>query len=665
MLNDEAGGLLEILKSDRGLNYTFLDRSRPSLTFKRELLVPHLEIKRFHNLHAQILNSFSTRLRKIQSALPPEAQAAGPSPETVIATTSTQLRRSLFPDDLLDHILDFSPLSLLIRTDEPAVPWELVQLNGSVLSRKIPCGRSLITRQPLKRLRSRSNVRCASVLLIINPTEDLEGAEDELQAIDEVFSRSPYVYARCLYGKDATTTNLAKAVDHTAYDVIHYAGHSSLQADGSGMSTAFFHFADGPIDTRYVAKILERSPPALFFLNSCDSAVALSNDYSFDDLLGLSPALLRVGVEAVIGSLWPVIDQGGAAIARKFYAEVLSGKSIGKSLNEARDAVTNATGFPYWLGYSVFGDPNLTVISDRTWRQPFQSGGTAAAMATFVGRSMMHVSSLHSFLLNAVDSDTVAIAVACECRYSEALVVRSDLQLTEIIGRRPLNVGLPGKTGSAIFTRKMLEELEINPSSYRLIELDTAEVVAALHSGSVDMAGIWYPELKKVREDDFKIIFPSEKNSYTMCVLVARKPNTEEEHRAITSFIQTYKILSEKCQAEPYKWGHLLCDTLNIPLDDLKSSIDAFDFNFGGSASAQEMPEHIGQFIANEIKLLKSLELMPAESDIKDLFLWHRRPVSMSEGGQAPAHAATVAVDVQKSVSSLPLLVGRFEGLFA
>jgi len=663
MSYERADGLLEILRSERGLNYTFLDRSRPSLTFKRDLPVPAAEILRFHNLHAKILSSFSSRLRKIQNALVQTVPPTGPAPETLVATTSTHLRMSLFPEDLLEHVLDFSPSSLLIRTDEPAVPWELVQANGHVLSRKIPCGRSLITRRPLKRVAARSRVRRARVLLVINPTRDLDGADDELEAVDSIFSTSPYVDARVLYGKEATTSNFIKALEKRHYDIVHYAGHSSLDLSAEAPQTANFHFADGRVDARYVAKILERAPPALLFLNSCDSAVTVNQDHSFDDLLGLSPALLHVGVEAIIGSLWPVIDEGAASIASKFYAEALSGKSIGESLCEAREAVTDATGFPYWLGYSIFGDPNLTVVNDVTWRRPFKSGGLGPAMSTFAGRSMLHVSSLHSFLMNALASDTIAIAVACECRNSEALVVKKHLDVDRTAARRPLNVGLPGKTGSAVFTRKMVDELDLSPDLVRFIELDTAEVVAALQSGSVDLAGVWRPELVKVPEEDFDIIYPSKKNDYTICVLVTRKPQTDKEIQTTAALVHSYKLLAEECKRHPFKWGRLLSDMLNVPLSDLETSISAFDFTFGGTASTQEMPERISQFISDEIELLKRWGLMSDGIERNDLFLWES-DVSLPAIDQNTMDDLTVSVDVQKSVSSLPLLVGRFEGVF-
>jgi len=651
--------LLEILKTDTGLRFTFLDRGRPSLSYEQALEVPEAVFDDVAAQHVGILKAVGSHLvRSLSSTVQEASDIQGATRQ--IHDLAEAIRSSLFPADLLAHIRDFAPSTLLIRTNCPVIPWELSRLNGDLLGLKVPTGRSLLTQRPLRRITQRLPTRKMTVLIIANPTEDLAGADREADALVELFSQSPFFEFRLLQGREANLRNVGTAIGSGDFDVIHYAGHSDFV--GSHGHLALY---DTTISGQYLAKMLENNPPRFFFLNSCNSAIVESATQLFDDLLGVAPNLLRVGVDAVIGANWPVIDAPAVRIATEFYQQVGAGVAVGAALNRARRSTPIGQEVPYWLGYSLFGDPNLRLRDDDSWKaSSIRSGGRVAATSTFTGRASLHVSSLHSFLMSAEETDTCAVALACECRQSEALVRRRDTDLEAILRERPLRVGVPGRTGSGIFVRKMLAEIGLPLERCRFIELDTAEVQLALQRGAIDVTAMWYPSLAELDLDVFDIQFSTGPNDYTICVLVARTPRTDDERTAAANAARAFSALASTYRQAPSRWACLLAEQMGLPLEQVLKSLPAYDFTMAGLTSLASAPEGVVDFIEREIAFLKAEGLLDANFDPAPVLL----PLAVSDGlAQEPdvAMSRSLVADIQWSVSSLPLLIGRYLRYFS
>lgn len=285
--------LLEILRLKDGLRFTFLDRTRPSLSFEQTLDVPELIFEKVSLAHENILRSASKNLikRTIDTNQEIRPTNSERNVKDQIHLLSEQIRHSLFPNELLSHIKDFSPSSLLIRTDEPLIPWELSKINGDILGVKIPIGRGLLTQRPLKRLKPRSKTRIIKILIISNPTNDLPGADAEADVLVNFFNKSPYFKFTILRRQEATVESLRSTLLKYDFDIIHYAGHSDYKK--STTKKGVIALNNTTITTGYLSKLFEKSPPSLVFFNSCNSAVVESTKMFFDDLNGVAPNLLR------------------------------------------------------------------------------------------------------------------------------------------------------------------------------------------------------------------------------------------------------------------------------------------------------------------------------------------------------------------------------------
>jgi len=648
---------LEVLRTDVGLRFTFLDRARPSLSYEQSLAVPAAMIDGVAARHRAILEVVSNRISRDirRTACAPASEI---SVKAAIHNLSEEVRTALFPEDLLAHIRDFAPTSLLIRTNCPQIPWELSRINGDLLGLKLPTGRGLLTQRPLRRVAARKPNRWVRVLMIANPTGDLPGADAERDALTALFEGSPFFEARVLHGAEATLENFAQEWSSGAYDVLHFAGHSTTGDKTHGELL----LADGSVGGQYLAKILERNPPEFVFLNSCNSGVVAGSAILFDDLLGLAPNLLRVGVDAVIGTAWPVIDDATVEIATEFYRQVGLGVAVGMALNRARRVVEATDEVPYWLGYALFGDPDLRLRDDDSWKvEAIRSGGRVAAASTFSGRASLHVSSLHSFLISAEHTDTAAIAIACECHRSEALVHGSKIDLGEIAQERDIRIGVPGVTGSAIFARKMARELALPPARCRFIELDTAEVRLALDRGAVDATVLWYPDLSNLDLDRFVPRFSAGDHDYTLCVLVARTPRTTEEKMAAHAAVREFAALGRQLSAAPRRWSQLLADQMGLSAEDVARALPAYDFVLAGHSTADTIPAHVRAFIEREIAFLRGEGLLDPAFPVDQVLL----PLDEERDSAAVDAASGLTADIQWSISSIPLLMGKFQGIYS
>jgi CHAT domain-containing protein len=81
---------------------------------------------------------------------------------------------------------------------------------------------------------------------------------------------------------------------------------------------------------------------------------------------GWAPTVLDSGGSGFIGGLWPLSDQGAAAFAAHFYAElnqaIHAGGSplVSKLLQDSRQGFFES-GDPTYLGYVYYGDVNLAI----------------------------------------------------------------------------------------------------------------------------------------------------------------------------------------------------------------------------------------------------------------------------------------------------------------
>ncbi len=139
---------------------------------------------------------------------------------------------------------------------------------------------------------------------------------------------------------------------------------------------------DGLLQLREVVEL--ELDGQLVILSACRSASG--ELVEGEGVMGLARAFFQAGARAVIGSLWPLRDDEGAALAEELSRELARGRGVAGSLAVAQRRLAER-GFPAatWSALIVFGDGDLAPIPARTT----YVGTLLGAAATLVGVAVL------------------------------------------------------------------------------------------------------------------------------------------------------------------------------------------------------------------------------------------------------------------------------------
>ena len=285
----------------------------------------------------------------------------------------TRLGRLLVADDVRAVLPSQLEHQLVVVHDAPAsrVPWETLRVGG-----QFPAVKSGLSRRYLadnlsvaKWLESRRQQAVLEILLVINPTGDLPGAEEEGRRLRKLFGENPRSRLTVRHGPEATKAALLADLRSSRYDLVHYAGHAFFdpaEPARSGILCAGRKILSGA-ELAGVGRL-----PNLVVFNACEAARirgradrkkrALDISRRLERAVGLAEAFLRGGIANYVGTYWPVGDAAAAAFALAFYEGLLRGESIGAAVLEARHAVRALKPATVdWADYIHYGDFNFSL----------------------------------------------------------------------------------------------------------------------------------------------------------------------------------------------------------------------------------------------------------------------------------------------------------------
>lgn len=175
----------------------------------------------------------------------------------------------------------------------------------------------------------------------------LHAAEAEAQAVHAELGGT------ALIGHAATRGAFLEALERS--DIVHLAAHVALSADNPWF--AEFHLGGGDRVALWEMARHVRSS-RLLVLSGCEtfrSPTSLS--------FGVSTVLHLAGVDTLVGSRWPVSDDGTARLMRVFYRDLRAGRSVPEALRRAR-AELSASSRPYvWAAFVVSTDSAETALT--------------------------------------------------------------------------------------------------------------------------------------------------------------------------------------------------------------------------------------------------------------------------------------------------------------
>lgn len=191
--------------------------------------------------------------------------------------------------------------------------------------------------------------------LLYDPS--LESADDELAIM-----RSLKDAGASVRELPARRQELITALESGEFDFLHVASHGVFGGRRSADASALL-MEDGPLTVSdlspVAAAVLRRAAPLIFF-NACSSG---RSGYSLTRLGAWGAELVRMGCGAFVGTLWAVTDEGALRFAQEFYRLLIQDRlPIGEALQQARLLVRQALGEDTtWLAYCGFADPTARV----------------------------------------------------------------------------------------------------------------------------------------------------------------------------------------------------------------------------------------------------------------------------------------------------------------
>jgi pimeloyl-ACP methyl ester carboxylesterase len=256
---------------------------------------------------------------------------------------------------------------MVVVHDAPGsrIPWETIRIDGwspaisGGLSRRYAADNLSVA----KWLEKRRYGKTLDLLLVVNPTGDLDGAEKEGTCIHGLFDSHSLVNITELRGAEASKQTLKRAFQSGKYDVVHYAGHAYFDEQEPSRSGILCHGRDVLTGAELAGL---GNLPGMVFFNACEAGRVRGRGKKPDidikkriqENVGLAEAFLRGGVANYVGTYWSVGDASAKRFAETFYPALLDGKSISSALLSARKSVHEIRSVD-WADYIHYGSPNF------------------------------------------------------------------------------------------------------------------------------------------------------------------------------------------------------------------------------------------------------------------------------------------------------------------
>jgi ribosomal protein L40E len=268
----------------------------------------------------------------------------------------------LFLPTAIQRHLSHTESPILLASNDLELPWELMYAENEFLCLRVPVGRLPMMRD-FPRRNDYTREDKPRFLLLGNPTGDLPATEDEINRIARRLSKER-AEVEVWLRDDVTGLKLHRALASGHYDVIHYSGHAYFNhenPDESGLLLA----GQNVFIAQTIQRTLRGRP--LILLNACESGREMMRDgevsYTASEAEGLASSFIRGGALAILGSLWPVFDEGAAEFAGVFYDGLLSGENLGEAARLARLQVRESRPHDVtWASFVLYGDPTLTLL---------------------------------------------------------------------------------------------------------------------------------------------------------------------------------------------------------------------------------------------------------------------------------------------------------------
>lgn len=286
------------------------------------------------------------------------------------------LWKYLLPDELkkdyLEHPEKWQGKTLLIVSDEPYIPWELVWPYSVQGEDKYPwCISMQLTRWLRHDLQENthqlppSQLHFNKLACLAPVAAQLIKAQEEKQFLEQLIAENNL---NNVSPKKCYLSDIWELLETSGYNWFHVASHGNFKKNTPDDPSAIMlenadnltldDFLDPKIESH-----INKTRPAFVF-NSCHSG---RQSWALRGLGGWPNHLIGMGAGLFLAPLWPVSDGCALVFAKQFYQELLRGKTVAQAMLSGRLAIKDVSqGDSSWLAYSVYAHPNATVKTIKT-----------------------------------------------------------------------------------------------------------------------------------------------------------------------------------------------------------------------------------------------------------------------------------------------------------
>jgi CHAT domain len=256
--------------------------------------------------------------------------------------------------------------SLLIYSDEPHLPWELVWPYGEGWEDEGPwCLTLCLSRWLRRNEQGTGNVGAPGSLPLTTmaciASTDLEAAQREKTFLHDLLEQRG---VRDLSPPDPTREAVMGLLKSEPCEWMHVAAHGNFP-DAPEEHSALWLQGRAVLSPRHligpaIEDHLRRARPAFLF-NACHAGRL---GWSLTRIGGWAQRLVSCGAGMFLGPLWAVEDENAFRVAQAFYTLLLEGMTVAEAVRGARRTAREA-GNPTWLAYSLYAHPNARIRLSR------------------------------------------------------------------------------------------------------------------------------------------------------------------------------------------------------------------------------------------------------------------------------------------------------------
>jgi hypothetical protein len=286
-----------------------------------------------------------------------------------LQNTGTLLFDQFFPEDMQAYLWEHRDLvhDLIVYTDEPFVPWELVHLKPARGKRgttpRFLASGGLVRWQlgsfPPQSVRVRRGHARSICPVYANPMFKNDVGVAEAGYLKDRFGAKAVT---------ATPTGVERLLRGGGFDLLHFSGHGAARSDDIAEAKVLLKgqrrgttVREQYLTSTDVSQNLDWTGPdsvgPIVVLNACQTG---RSGELFTTVGGFAKAFLDAGASAFVSCLWSVQEEPARVFVETLYEELLKGTQMSRASALAREAARDADD-PTWLASVVYARPDAVL----------------------------------------------------------------------------------------------------------------------------------------------------------------------------------------------------------------------------------------------------------------------------------------------------------------